>query len=341
MKNSPIQICNATVHPGESLSMALPLPELFSCAPLYMPIRVIHGKQAGPVMLVIGAMHGNELNGTEIINRLVDNSNLKQLRGTLITIPVLNVYGLMNRSRQLPGGIDLDTVFPGSKNGTHASRMAHTFINEIFHHADVCIDLQSGFLNYTNLPQIFADLSNEKTAAIAEAFNAPVITNNTGKKGSLRQYATKQNIPYLTYEAGEAMHFNEYAIEFGLKGILDVMRSLDMLKSTTKKSTTAKNFKTEKNIWVRASTSGISYTQHELGSHVQRGEVLCEIKDPFSAAESVKIKSPEEAIIVGKNNLPLTHEGEALFQLAVFSKMKHAATHLEEWEEKSGHEQSQ
>lgn len=119
MKNKPLQICNETIHPGENLSLALPLPELFSCAPLYMPIKVLHGKQAGPCLLVTAAMYGNEINGTEIINRLLEVAALKRLRGTLIAVPVLNVYGLINRSRYLPGGFDLDRCFPGSKSGTH------------------------------------------------------------------------------------------------------------------------------------------------------------------------------------------------------------------------------
>ena len=144
MKASNLKICNETIHPGENLSLALPLPELFSCAPLYMPIKVNHGKNEGPCLLVIAAMHGNELNGTEIINRLLNSSKIKKLNGTLITIPVLNVYGLINRSQFLPGGIDLDTCFPGSKTGTHAARMAHIFTSEILKKADYCIDLQTG-----------------------------------------------------------------------------------------------------------------------------------------------------------------------------------------------------
>ena len=112
MKNNAIQICNETIHPGENLSLALPLPELFSCAPLYMPIRIIHGKSPGPCLLITATMHGNELNGTEIINRLFEIKELKKIKGTLIAVPVLNVFGLMNRSRNLPGGIELDRCFP-------------------------------------------------------------------------------------------------------------------------------------------------------------------------------------------------------------------------------------
>lgn len=336
MKNTTLQICNETIHPGESLSLALPLPELFSCAPLYMPIKVMHGKHPGPCLLVTAAMHGNELNGTEIINRLLKVSALKRLQGTLIAIPVLNVYGLINRSRYLPGGLDLDRCFPGAKTGTHAARMAHVFTSEIFNKADACIDLQTGFINHTNLPQIYVNFDDEQAKALAETFNAPVISNTACEKGMLRTLAFKKEKPFLLYEAGEAMRFDEHAIKVGVKGILNIMRTLDMLpNNTAKKEDALRSFFTEKNIWVRASTSGISHSKHKLGQHVKKGEVLCTINDPFGATDSVTVTSPEEAVIVGKNNLPLVHEGEALFQLAVFPKMQHTASHLEEWKKKS------
>lgn len=336
MKNSSIQICNETIHPGESLSLAMPLPELFSCAPLYMPIKVIHGKEAGPCLLITAAMHGNELNGTEIINRLLEKSSVKRLAGTLIAIPVLNVYGLINRSRYLPGGVDLDRCFPGSKAGTHAARMAHIFTQEIFSKADVCLDLQTGFINYTNLPQIYTSFKDEKSKSLAKIFNAPVISDMPCEKGMFRAMAIKKNKPFLLYEAGEAMRFDEHSIKTGVKGIVNIMRTLSMLpEKPTNKETMLKSFFAEQNIWVRASTSGVSHSTHKLGQFIKKGETLCVIKDPFGAAHDVTVESPEDAIIVGKNNLPLVYEGEGLFQLAIFPKMEHAATHLGAWKEKS------
>lgn len=336
MKKSVFKLCNEIIHPGEKLTLALPLPELFSCAPLYMPIKVAHGKQTGPCLLITAAMHGNELNGTEIINRLFESNFLKNLHGTVVAIPVLNVYGLINRSRDLPGGVNLDRCFPGSQHGTHASRMAYSFTKEIFSKADICIDLQTGYMNYTNLPQIYLNQHDENAKELAGAFNAPVISYMPTEKGMLRTMAFKHNKPFLLYEAGEAMRFDEHAIKFGLKGIFNVMRKLKMLDTKKEEAKpSSSHFLAEKNIWIYASTSGISYTKHKLGQHVKKGETLCVIKDPFGATDELAIKSPEEAIIVGKNNLPLVYEGEALFQLAVFPKMKHVADHLGEWKNKN------
>lgn len=332
-KNTPLSFCNETIHPGEALSLALPLPELYSCAPLYMPIKVIHGKLSGPCLLVTAAMHGNELNGTEIINQLLSLPSIKKLRGTLIAIPVVNVYGLINRSRTLPGGLELDRCFPGSKSGSNAARVAHLFATEIFSKADYCIDLQTGFLNYSNFPQVYINFADEQAKHLATIFSAPVISNIDRPKGSLRQLAYEQDKPFLLYEAGEAMRFDSHAIKTGLRGILNVMRELHMLSPRHEKQ--HKCFFTEKNIWIRASTSGISHTRYNLGDLVHAGDEISVIKDPFGASDSVSIKSPEEAVIVGKNNLPLVHEGEALFQLAIFPKMQQVASHLEDWHEKS------
>ena len=305
MKSSAIQICNETIHPGESLSLALPLPEIFSCAPLYMPIKVIHGKKAGPCFLITAAMYGDELNGTEIINRLLNLACMKKLNGTLIAIPALNVYGLINRSKYLPGGVDLDQCFPGSKVGTHAARMADIFTQEIFSKADVCLDLQTGSINYSNLPQIYTLFNDDKSKSLAEVFNAPVISDSICEEGMLCTMAAEQKKPFLRYEAGEAMRFDEHSIKTGIKGITNMMRKMSMLpeKSVRKKSP-LKSFFAEKNIWVRASTSGIGYSKYKLGQHIKAGEAICVIKDPFGAADDVTILSPEEGIIVGKNNLP-------------------------------------
>ena len=338
MKNKALQFCSETIHPGEAVSLALPLPEMFSCAPLYMPVKVVHGRLAGPCLLVTAAMHGNELNGTEIINRLLEFAAVKKCRGTLIAVPVLNVQGLVNRSRYLPSGISLNSCFPGSANGTMGSRIAHIITQELVAKADVCIDLQTGFINYSNLPQAYVTPGDAASRELALAFNAPVVTNAPLEKQSMRELMWAQNKRFFVYEAGEAMRFDEHAIKVGVKGLLNVMRKLDMLPERTNKNKEGEQLKAffaQKNIWVRASTSGVSHSKLTLGQYVEQGEVLAVIKDPFGASETETITCPEAGVVVGKNNLPLVHEGEGLFQLAVFSKMDQAASHLEDWQEKS------
>jgi predicted deacylase len=330
-KNDKLVISNEIIHPGEEASLALPLPELFSCAPMYMPIKVVHGKEAGPTLLVTAAMHGNELNGAEIINRLLKSSQLKKLKGTLIAVPIMNVYGFVNKTRTMPGGAQLNTQFPGSPNGTHAARLAHLFCSEIFSLADYCIDLQTGWLNCSNLPQIFATEDDAEELKLAHAFAAPVISEIEPPKGSLRAYADKKNIPYLVYEAGEAMRFDESSIRIGLKGVANVMRFLSMLPPAKTQAKKQKSFLMKDTRWVRSPTSGISHSSIKLGQQVKKGEQLAVIKDPFGAGSDISVKAPFGGVVVSMNNLPLVYEGVPLFQLAAFEKLSLAATHIEDW----------
>ena len=336
MKSSNITICNEVIHPGEQVSLALPLPELFSCAPMYMPIKVVHGKQPGPCLLVIAAMHGNELNGAEIINRLLLSSKMKKLKGTLIAVPILNVYGFINKTRTLPGGASLGNNFPGNPQGSHAARLAHLFCSEIFPLADYCIDLQTGWLNHSNLPQVFATDESSDELALAHAFGAPVISELEAQKGSLRAYANKEKTPYLVYEAGEAMRFDESSIRIGHKGIINVMRQVEMLSMAGKVNTTnQKSFVMRDTRWVRSPTSGISHSTTKLGQQVKKGEQLTIIKDPFGAGPDVPVRAPFDGVVVSMNNLPLVYEGISLFQLAAFERLSLAATHIEDWMDES------
>lgn len=336
MKNSSIKICTEVIYPGEKLSLALPLPQLFSCAPLYMPIKIIHGKQAGPCFLVLAAMYGDEINGTEIINRLINLPFLSKLRGTLIAIPVVNVYGMLNRARYLPGDIDLNQCFPGSEHGAHDARFAHSFVTEIFSKANYCINLKTGPINQSHLPQIHTDITNPTNRELAKVFNAPVILNTTNIHGSLQQMAAQNNIPFLTYEAGEALRFDEHAIKVGLRGIINVMKKSGMLPDThTKKEKLSKSFFAEGNLSVCAPTAGINHSKVKLGQYLKCGDIVSTINDPFGTNDAAVLRNPQEGIVVGKNNLPLVHEGTNLFQIAVFSQIAQAASYLEEWKEKN------
>lgn len=338
MKKGDFSICNERVHPGEHVSLALPLPELFSCAPMYMPVKVVHGKKPGPTLLVTAAMHGNELNGAEIIHRLLQSPAMKKLNGTLIAVPIMNVYGFINKTRTLPGGAALGNNFPGRENGSHAARLAHIFCRDVFPLADYCIDLQTGWLNHSNLPQVFTTDGSKTELDLAQAFSAPVISEVTAHKGSLRAHANKNKVPYLVYEAGEAMRFDESSIKIGLKGILNLMRKIEMLPPIGQAASSKPNsFIMHDTNWVCSPTSGISHSTIKLGQQVKKGEVLSTIKDPFGAGSNVNVKAPFDGVVVSMNNLPLVYEGVTLFQLASFEKLSLAASHIEDWFDDADH----
>lgn len=332
MKSKKITLSGEEIHPGETIALALPLPQIFSCAPMYMPIKVAHGKEPGPTMLIMAAIHGNELNGTEIINRLLSSKALKKLKGTLICIPIVNVPGFINKSRTLPGGANLNESFPGSETGSMASRIAHLITTEIFPHADICIDLQTGWANFTNLPQVFINEKNEHENKLAKAFGAPVISHCDAEPGSLRELAENQKIPHLVYEAGEAMRFDEKSIRIGLKGIQQVMQNLDMLPTSTKAPKENKSFLMQDQRWVRSPGSGICHNYCQLGEQVTKGQKIAAIDDPFTPTADQIVKAPFDGVLVSVNNLPLVHEGAPLYEIASFTRQEAAASHFENWQ---------
>ncbi len=229
MKNRTITIGGETVPPGTRRIVDLPVANLYTHTSLNMPVQIVNGRRAGPTLFVTAAIHGDELNGVEIIRRLLQLKTLAILRGTLLAVPIVNVHGFLDQSRYLPDRRDLNRSFPGSAKGSIASRMAHTFLREIVSKAECGIDLHTGAINRSNFPQIRANLVDEATKEIAKVFGAPVVLDASIRDGSLRSCASDRGFPMLVYEAGEALRFDEMSIKAGLRGVLRVMRHLEML----------------------------------------------------------------------------------------------------------------
>lgn len=307
----------------------LPLPPLYTHTPMTLPVHVMRGAKAGPRLFVSAALHGDELNGTEIIRRILKQSALKHLRGTLVAVPIVNVYGLIHHSRYLPDRRDLNRSFPGSEKGSLAARLAHLFMTEIVEKCTHGIDLHTGAIHRSNLPQIRANLDDTETARLAESFGVPVLLNANLRDGSLREAAAEEGIPMLLYEAGEALRFNEIAIRAGVKGIINVMRSLGMLPpSRSRRKAKPEPFIARSSTWVRASASGLFRRISPLGSRVKRGAVLGLIDDPFGRGEH-EVTATASGIVIGCSEIPLVHEGEALFHIARFEDVREVAGHIE------------
>jgi len=254
--NKSITIGDTTVKRGTRASIELPVADLYTGTSLAMPVKVVCGNRAGPILFVSAAVHGDELNGVEIIRRLLKRKALKSIRGTLIAIPVVNVHGFLNQSRYLPDRRDLNRSFPGSAKGSIASSLANTFLSEIVAKADVGIDLHTGAINRSNLPQIRANIGDPDTLTLARAFGTAVVLNSNIRDGSLRACAAERGFPMLIYEAGEALRFDEVSIRAGLRGVIQVMRQIGMLppSKTTKPINPVIADSTS---WVRAPSSGV------------------------------------------------------------------------------------
>ena len=328
-KNPSINVGTVTVKAGERATVRLPVADLYTGTSLSMPVHVVCGRRDGPVLFVSAAIHGDELNGVEIIRRLLKRKALSSMRGTLLAVPIVNVHGFLDQSRYLPDRRDLNRSFPGSRKGSVAARMAHTFMHEIVDKADFGIDLHTGALNRANLPQIRGNLDDEETLQLARAFGAPVIVNSNVRDGSLRQCAADKGMPMLIYEAGEALRFDELSIRAGLRGTLNAMRHIGMLP-LSRKTRPVSPVLADSTSWVRAPESGIVIPRVELGSRVTEGDVLAVIGDPVSDEEAL-VKAPFDGIIIGQSKLPLAHEGDALFNVAAFKSVSRAENRVEEF----------
>jgi len=331
--NSRYIIDGIAIKPGERLRINIDMGSIYDFTDVKMPVEVIRGKEDGPTIFISSTIHGDEINGIEIVRRLLARKELKKIRGMLIAIPIVNIFGFNDRSRYLPDRRDLNRCFPGMKNGSLASQLAYKFIKEIVSKSDFGIDLHTGAFHRCNYPQVRCDVFDEITLDLANVFGAPVIINSNLRDGSLRSSVTQANIPMILFEAGEALRFDENNIKIGVEGILNVMNAIGMIKNY-KKPRHKKTFVALSSSWLRAPHSGIHNPHKKLGQHVKKGEVLGEVSNPFGDHKTL-VKAHEDGVIIGISMLPLTNKGDALFHIACEKKSKlpidprHLNEHLE------------
>ncbi|MGR9072126.1 MAG: succinylglutamate desuccinylase/aspartoacylase family protein [Gammaproteobacteria bacterium] len=317
MKNAAFAIGGYLIKAGSRKTVELPLPGLYTQTPVSMPVHIVHGRSAGPVVFVCAAVHGDEINGVEIIRRLLNFPQLTHLKGTLVAVSLVNVFGFLNRSRYLPDRRDLNRSFPGTESGSLASRLAYTFLKEIVSKSSLGIDLHTAAIHRDNLPQLRVDLTDQRLLPLARAFGAPVILDAGSPEGSLRNAASKLNIPIMVYEAGEALRFDESCIRIGLAGIINVLRKEGMLSRQTRKNRASVILKSSN--WIRADKSGILRALVKLGDVVEKGDTIGYVSEPFGEIE-FPVTSEFSGIVIGRTNLPLVYEGEALFHIGRTTK---------------------
>lgn len=315
MKRTPFKLNGSSIAPGSRTTVDLPVSVLSDHTPVSMSVHVVHGKQDGPTVFVSAGVHGDEVIGVEIVRRLLRAPNLKSLRGTLIVIPIVNAYGFINHSRYLPDRRDLNRCFPGSAEGSLASRLAHLFLQDIVARCDLGIDLHSAAIHRKNLPQIRISPGNDKMAALAEVFGAPVIMESPLRDGSLRASARDVGTDVLLFEAGEGLRFDEMDIRAGVAGIMRVLRHVGMLpaKGIAKPKASPQYCTSSK--WLRAPAGGLLRTYKANGDVVNKDDLMGAVSDPFGDKEE-EILAPFRGIVVGRAVLPVVNEGDAVFHLA-------------------------
>ncbi|MCZ4317672.1 succinylglutamate desuccinylase/aspartoacylase family protein [Aequorivita viscosa] len=311
-----IVILNEHVALGESKTIDFSIAKLYTSTKVEIPIIIERSKIPGPTVLITAAIHGDEINGVEIVRQLIARKLNKPKRGTIICIPILNVFGFLNGDRSFPDGRDLNRVFPGTKTGSLASRVAYHFTKKVLPHADYCLDFHTGGASRFNAAQIRIKPGDERLLALAKVFNAPfTVYSNTIEK-SYRKTCQKMGIPVLLFEGGKSRESNKQIAREGVDGILRFLEHLDMLG--TRHAAPEPNTKTviiEKSKWIRAYRSGLLHVKIDCNKHVEKGEFLATITDPYGKMR-FKVTSPNEGYIINVNQSPIVNQGDAIFHIS-------------------------
>ena len=299
------------IAPGQKLQINALIARLPTRTPINIPVFVARSKEDGPTLLVMAGVHGDETNGVEILRRFIASKNYIPKIGTVIAIPVFNVYGFINHERGLPDGKDLNRSFPGSKTGSLASRVAYFFTSEILPQIDYGLDFHTGGASHNNYPQIRSALELPMEMELAKVFGAPLIIKSPFRDKSLRKTAAKAGKPVLVFEGGETLRMRKQAIDAGMNGILRVMKYLGMRDEAPK--TDESVFITD-STWIRAKYAGLHHSFVRNGSRVAKNQLLGLITDPYGQFEK-KIKSPIDGVVVAINNYPVVNMGDALMHI--------------------------
>lgn len=333
MKNPPLVIAGNTVQPGTHTILSLPSADLYTQTKMGVPIHVFHGKKAGPRVFITSTIHGDEVNSIEIVRRVHQQKWLKNLKGTLITIPVVNIYGFIIQSRYLPDRRDLNRSFPGNKKGSLAARLAIMLNEEIIAKCQYGIDLHTGAEGRINLPQLRVNLATPGAKQLAKAFDVPVIVDAKIRDGSLRQAASELGIPVLVYEAGEAFRYHEMCVRIGVRGIKNVLHYLGMIQvPQRKKKHDLKPLITDAVSWIRADVSGMLQPLKDFSKPfvVKKGEMIAYIHDPFLVNPSEPVLAPFNGIVIGLTNYAIVNEGDAICNIAMTKRLKHIMAYIED-----------
>ncbi|MBG1232487.1 succinylglutamate desuccinylase/aspartoacylase family protein [Aestuariivirga litoralis] len=320
------EIGGVTVQPGRSKRVDLAVSVLANSSQMSLPVHVIHGGKPGPVFFMAAAVHGDEIQGVEIIRRTLIGISAHTLAGTVLAVPIVNSFGFLNHSRYMPDRRDLNRSFPGSDKGSLASLLADLFLTQVVVRSQFGIDFHTAALHRTNLPQIRIAPGDSELMKLAEAFAPPVILTAKLRDGSLRQTAGERGVKVLLYEGGEALRFDEGAIDAAVKGTWRLLRHLGMIVEAPELPPHAQTVHTSSSSWLRAPEGGILHTIRRSGDKVREGEEVATITGPLGE-NPAPVMADDDGIIIGRTHLPIVNRGDALFHIAKLkTKAKTAQT---------------
>lgn len=314
-KRAPFKLLGETIEPGRGGRLNLEVAKLHTNTPIQVPVIVQHAKKDGPVVLLLAGSHGDEVNGTEIVRRIIKKGWNKPTAGTIICIPVYNIFGFLNLTREFPDGRDLNRSFPGTKNGSLAGQFAYHFMEEIAPNVDVIIDFHTGAVQRNNFPQTRCDLKYKTSFELCKVFGAPILLSSNLIPKTLRTATMKAGKDYVLFEGGKANRLDENVINAGLVGIQRILKHLGVKDFKVEPPKEPLIF-LEESSWLRAPNSGMLKLNIINGSFVEKGRVIATISDPFGNFER-SVKAPRNGYILCVNETPLVTKGDAIFHLGV------------------------
>ncbi len=310
----PIEVLGTTIDPGTSAQLLWSASQNYSGMEIATPVLVAHGKKPGKVLCLTAAIHGDEINGVEIVRRVFHKIDPKKLRGSLIGVPIVNLHGFERSYRYLTDRRDLNRYFPGHPSGSSASRIAHSFFTQVIKHCDALVDLHTGSFRRTNLPQLRADLGNADVAKLTGGFGATAVLHDVGGEGTLRRAATEAGIPAVTIEAGEPMRLQSRDVAHGVKAIESLMASLGMVKKKWRWREPQPVY--YESIWVRAGHGGILLAAIKLGEEVEAGQLLGTVTDPITNSR-IRLVAPIGGRVLGMALNQMVMPGFAVFRIGI------------------------
>ncbi len=304
-----ILINNEEIGLGEHKVIDFNIANLPTRTLIDLPVHVYRGKEDGPSLLLTGGLHGDEINGVEIIRRLIESGEIIPLKGTVIAIPIVNIYGFIQNSRGLPDGKDINRSFPGvAKGGSLATLLAHTLMKHIIPNVDLGIDFHTGGASRSNYPQMRVDFSYKNAFELAKIFDAPLTLDSKLIPKSFRSASQKKNTPILVFETGESLRFDEFGIQEGINGAKRIMNHIGINSFNVSQNN---SIYLEHSSWIRASYAGLFLPKVNLGDTIKKKQILGHINGAYGELHS-KIQAPKDGVVVGINNCPVVNKGDAI-----------------------------
>lgn len=307
-------ILGKEILPGKGAQLNLDVAKLHTSTPILVPVIVQRAKVDGPTVLLMAGLHGDEINGIEVIRRVIRKGFNKPMIGTIICLPIFNIFGFLNIKRELPDGRDLNRSFPGSESGSLAAQFAYHFMKEITPHVDYILDFHTGSAQRNNFSQIRCVFKDAESVELAKIFNPPFILNSGHIAKTIRESISKKGKKMLLFEGGKTNSIEETIVEEGLNGVKRFLSHLGMRSFKIDISKDREPVFLSESKWLRAPNSGMFQATVQNGSKVQKGEVIGIVTDPYGKIER-KIKSNVEGYIICLNESPVVYKGDAIFHI--------------------------